>query len=225
MSPKGGVGKTTTCVLLASEIVRTGHSVTIIEADPNGHLRDWASRGRLPPQVNVVFDHDPSGTELRAAIEKGRAESSYVIVDTEGTNNQRAFVAASESDLVIIPFQFASMDLSSATEAIGRLDRIEEDADTQILRVLLPTRVSQVIRPASQVQIERALANASIHVLSPGIIEKDAFKLMIAHGCLLQDLHRYANVSNINTAFSNMQAILKAIVIFYGNATREDHDD
>jgi chromosome partitioning protein len=37
-SPKGGVGKSTEAVLLASELARHGGSVTMIDADPNRPL-------------------------------------------------------------------------------------------------------------------------------------------------------------------------------------------
>ena len=36
-SPKGGVGKSTSAVLLATELASHGGSVTMIDADPTGH--------------------------------------------------------------------------------------------------------------------------------------------------------------------------------------------
>ena len=42
-SAKGGCGKTTCAVILGSELVQRGASVTIIDADPNRNVADWAS--------------------------------------------------------------------------------------------------------------------------------------------------------------------------------------
>ena len=42
-SPKGGVGKSTAAVLLATELASHGGTVTMIDADPNKPLSQWAS--------------------------------------------------------------------------------------------------------------------------------------------------------------------------------------
>ena len=44
-SPKGGAGKTTAATVLATVLAERGASVTVIDADPNRNVVDWA---RLP---------------------------------------------------------------------------------------------------------------------------------------------------------------------------------
>lgn len=44
-SPKGGVGKSTCAVLLATEFARMGADVTVLDCDPNKSLTRWAARG------------------------------------------------------------------------------------------------------------------------------------------------------------------------------------
>jgi chromosome partitioning protein len=41
VSPKGGAGKTTSALILASQIAR-GTTVTIVDADPNHPIKTWA---------------------------------------------------------------------------------------------------------------------------------------------------------------------------------------
>jgi chromosome partitioning protein len=55
-SPKGGVGKSTSAVLLATELAVRGVDVTIIDADPNRPVSRWAKRPNKPPSLTVVAD-------------------------------------------------------------------------------------------------------------------------------------------------------------------------
>ena len=41
-SPKGGAGKTTAATVLATVLAERGATVTIIDADPNKNVVDWA---------------------------------------------------------------------------------------------------------------------------------------------------------------------------------------
>ncbi len=59
-SPKGGVGKSTCAVLLATEFASMGAEVTVLDCDPNKSLTRWASHGA------------PKGVTLRNDI--GRSE-------------------------------------------------------------------------------------------------------------------------------------------------------
>ncbi len=51
-SPKGGAGKSTAAVLLATELALKGAAVTIIDADPNKPVSEWATREGRPEPVN-----------------------------------------------------------------------------------------------------------------------------------------------------------------------------
>ena len=55
-SPKGGAGKSTSAVLLGAELARKGAAVTIIDADPNKPLSQWARRPGCPPNLTVLAD-------------------------------------------------------------------------------------------------------------------------------------------------------------------------
>jgi chromosome partitioning protein len=54
LTPKGGAGKSTSAVLLGSELANRGGAVTIIDADPNKPVSHWAKRAALPKSISVV---------------------------------------------------------------------------------------------------------------------------------------------------------------------------
>lgn len=51
-SPKGGAGKSTTAVLLGTELAHAGAEVVMLDCDPNRSLSLWADRSPLPLASN-----------------------------------------------------------------------------------------------------------------------------------------------------------------------------
>jgi chromosome partitioning protein len=73
VSPKGGSGKTTSSLLLATFLSKL-YDVTLIDADPNHPIRDWANGGNVPERLTVVSDveEDTIIERIRASV-GGRA--------------------------------------------------------------------------------------------------------------------------------------------------------
>ena len=82
-SPKGGAGKTTAATVLATVLAERGATVTIIDADPNKNVVDWAKLPGKPPSLAVVGD--VSEETIVDAIEEATGKTAFVIVDLEGT--------------------------------------------------------------------------------------------------------------------------------------------
>ena len=55
-SPKGGAGKSTSAVILATELALKGVGVTVLDADPNKPVSQWAKRAGCPENLTVVAD-------------------------------------------------------------------------------------------------------------------------------------------------------------------------
>ena len=62
---KGGVGKTTTAVTLAGELVRRGHRVLMVDLDPHGSLSTWFGQDpdRTAASVYALFQAARQGRE------------------------------------------------------------------------------------------------------------------------------------------------------------------
>jgi len=87
-------------VLLASQLAEGGHTVTIIDADRNHPVADWARRPARLDVLDSITEDTIIGT-----IEAAGARADYVIVDLEGTANLMQAYAISRADLVIVPSQ------------------------------------------------------------------------------------------------------------------------
>ena len=214
MSPKGGVGKSTAAMIFASEMIRMGATVAIIEADHNAHITTWFEKGRAPEGLTVALDQDPSGKQLPQTIADYASRADYVIIDTEGTQNPRAAAAASAADLVLIPMTFSSLDLNGAIAALAQVEAIAAEMGRPIPAAILPSRVNAAILTRSRRAIEASLAAEGIPVIMPGILDKEVYRMIFAEGALLHNLPRYTQVSGISSAIDNAQAIMRSLVEF-----------
>jgi chromosome partitioning protein len=186
-SPKGGAGKTTATLILASELLQQLQKpVTIIDADPNHPFRRWQDLGRKPELLNFVFD-DSEETILEN-IEKAKRESSAVLIDLEGTKNMRVTYAISKSDLVLIPVQGSMLDANEAAEAIKLVKRTEKGFNRKIDFAILFTRMSGAIVSKNFSDIAKQLSDAQIPVLDARLAEREPFKTMFSMGRVLHEL-------------------------------------
>src|SRR5690606_5262494 len=109
-------GKTTSALLLASQLADNGASVTVIDADPEKWISQWAALPGRPDNIKVITAE--SENSISDQIDDASAESQFVIVDLEGTANLMVAYAIGLSDLVIVPSQGASMDARGAAKTV-----------------------------------------------------------------------------------------------------------
>jgi chromosome partitioning protein len=219
-STKGGVGKTTVTAVLAGEINRLGGTVTVIDTDQNQPLALWAEKQNLPAGIQVVSDHDDSGRTILKLIDDAKQQSDFVLIDTEGSENIRAAYAAQAADYVIVPMQFSELDLVEARKVSAFLDGVERATQKKRCHAILPTRVGSAIISNRQRQILQELQVLNLDVISPGVIDKEVYRLLFTHGCTLQNLSEMAKVHGLDTAAENAGAVLNALAGNY-SAQRE----
>ncbi len=202
-SPKGGVGKSTSAVILATELAGKGAAVTIIDADPNKPVSRWAKRPGKPETLNVIAD--VTEDSIIDQIEQASHQSAFVIVDLEGTASLMVGYAISRADLVVIPTQGSQLDATEAVKAIRLVRNMEKTAGKAIPTAVLFTRTSTAIRPRSLQAIEAEFAHSGVTVLETQLHERDAFRAIFSFGGSLSDLER-GQVSNIPAAIANARA-------------------
>src|ERR1700712_2747840 len=134
-SPKGGCGKSTSAIILATELAVRGTTVTIVDADPNRPISRWSKKPGKPSKLTVVGD--VTEDTLIDAIESAARKTAFVIVDLEGTANLMVAQAMSRSDLVIIPTKGSTLDAMEAIKAIKFIKLQERGYNRRIPFVLL----------------------------------------------------------------------------------------
>lgn len=114
---KGGVGKTTTAIYLATALSAT-HTVEVLDADPQGSATEWAIRAeennqKLPFEVRPV--NIAQLKRVTSTVE------TITIIDTAPGDTRGIDAALEGADLVIIPTASSAIDMSRVweTEAVA----------------------------------------------------------------------------------------------------------
>lgn len=110
ISQKGGAGKSTLAIHLATEGAVQGLRSLLIDLDPQGNAAKWGDRrGDKAPDVSA--EHPAKLTVVLAAAQS--EGYGLVICDTAPQADQTALQAARASDLVLIPCRPATFDLEA----------------------------------------------------------------------------------------------------------------
>jgi chromosome partitioning protein len=208
-SPKGGAGKSTSAVLLATELAVGGADVTIIDADPNKPVSRWGKLPGKPSSLKVI--DDVSEKTIISVIDQEAARAAFVIVDLEGTASRMIPYAMSRADLVIIPTRGSVLDAVEAVTAIREVKQQEQAFRITIPSAILFTCTSPAIRGRTLSNIESEFAANGVPVLKARLHDREAFRALFSFGGTLSDLDP-ANVKNIPAAIDNARAFAREVV-------------
>ena len=208
-NPKGGAGKTTSALLLASELAGRGATVAILDADPEKWISQWGALPGRPENVSIVSD--VTEDSIVDQIEVAAAEAQFVVIDLEGTASLMVANAIGMSDLVIIPTQGSSMDAKGAAKTIRLIRNQARMARRDIPHAVLLTRTSAAVASRAIRNVRDQLDQAGIPVFETSIVERAAYRDILDYGGLLADLDR-AQVSNVDKAVDNARAFAVEVV-------------
>lgn len=111
---KGGVGKTTLSTALAVRAAERGHTVALIDRDPQESLGGWFDR-RGNTKGLKLFEVDSTAEAVGLIQAEG---FDWLIIDTPPALLSLIEDAVAQSDLVIIPTRASALDLLAVDPVI-----------------------------------------------------------------------------------------------------------
>lgn len=206
-SSKGGVGKTTSALTLASVLGANDVKVTLVDADPNAPLIRWSERWPelRPPSMTVI---GALGSEVAEVVDA--ATDPFVIVDLEGSKNIEVSVGLGRADLALIPMKGSQLDADEASSIIKLIRRQESVFRRRIPYRVFFTQTSPVIEDRGMKDIEQQMRSNGIPLLSTSLVDRAAFKAPFRLGGTIYSLAK-SEVRNPQTAITNAEAFTTEI--------------
>jgi chromosome partitioning protein len=182
LNQKGGVGKTTLSVHLATALARKKFRVMLLDADPQGSALDWSAARKSPPLFPVAGLPKPSIHKELPAL---AANYDYVVIDGPPRVYDVARSAMMISDLVLIPVQPSPYDVWAAKEIIDILDEVSI-SNPKMKGVFTINR--RIANTAIGRDVVDALASYPIPVLRSSLCQRVAFAESATQGLTVYEL-------------------------------------
>ncbi|MBV7517544.1 ParA family protein [Ensifer sp. ENS12] len=200
---KGGAGKTTAALLLASELARRGDRVAVLDCDQLACMTDWFRHGRSDSNLSVISG--VTTTTLSDHLRRLRGCVEHVVIDLSGAADVLVALAIGLSDLTLIPVQGCVMDARGATQVLELIRYIENNVHANINHAVLLTRVNAIVTTRAMRKVKLMLAECKIRLVDTPLVERTAFRELFEQGDTLYSLDA-ARVSNLAKAQANARA-------------------
>lgn len=214
---KGGAGKSTLVMALASAIESNDKSVLIVDLDEQGTLIEWLTNdhdGRYgaydPKRFHIAHIHhntddaeNAKATSPRLAEIISKAEYDYLLIDTKGATHKLASIAMAVANLVVCPTSASSAEfkplVASYKSYVSAMEKVAPENNPKKSFLVIISRLKPFISNSVR-EIEMALKTH--FQCERGLRDLAAFNDMHQRGSTFKRMHDYEALKQNNATTS-----------------------
>lgn len=199
---KGGSGKSTIAVNLATELQARGLRVLVVDADEQATAISWAGVAAdagwdVPAVIGL-------GDNLRRQLPELARGYDFVVIDCPGRGGRRQASAILAADLVLLPCTPSVAD----SWILGDTIEVVEEARSLRPELLAAIVLNRADRTTLTAQARTSLADTSLPLLKAALGDRVAYRQAMAAG---QGVTEYARAS---IAADEVRALADEVIAF-----------
>lgn len=176
ISNKGGVGKSTLAINLAVAGLIDGHSVALIDLDPQASTSAWGdSRNNDNPAEEGLAVISVQHARLAKVLATAQEQVDLAILDTAPHSEASALAAAKCADLILVPCRPAILDLRAISLSIDLLQLAKKAESSWVV-------LNACSNKSTILDARNALANMGIKLAPIQITQRIAFQHSLVDG-------------------------------------------
>lgn len=206
LNPKGGCGKTTISTNLARALHDRGHSVLIVDSDPQGSARDWHAANEDNPIELVALDRPNNVKTLRSMA----VNYDYVVIDGAAKLEDMIAAAIKVSDFILIPVQPSPYDIWAASDLVDFIKARQEVTDGVPLAGFVVSRVVEGTRLGGDVRA--ALDEYALPVFETTITQRQIYPQTASEGQTVFDADNAKAKAETTALLDEVLAMIAPVV-------------
>ena len=202
LNPKGGSGKTTLSTNLARSLHERGHTVLIVDSDPQGSARDWHAANDANPLPLVALDRANNIKTLSSMVSR----YEFIVIDGAAKLEDMIAAAIKISDFILIPVQPSPYDIWAASDLVDFIKARQEVTDGIPQAAFIITRRIEGTKLGKD--IRTALDEYALPVFSTAITQRQIYPQTSAEGLTVFDSDNRKARDEINATTNELLTMI-----------------
>lgn len=139
---KGGVGKTSLSVHLATWLAEQGHAVVLADCDAQQSSSEWLAEAA--PDIRTVRLADPSA--ILDSLPQLDQEADFVVADGPGSNTETSRALLLRADLALVPCKASMLEVRALAQATAVLRQSQDIRQGRPEAVIVLSMVGKTYR-------------------------------------------------------------------------------